>query len=292
MSDDETVTIDLRTPKEKLYNRYLDLLARSLTGELREDPPIDPWHGIVVDSKGQIVKPEDAKPGEYTIFPGSYNAEVRRFGQDWPQTAETMIGATRLWNIRMLVEEIIQEKIPGDLIETGVWRGGACIFMRGVLEALGDLTRRVFVCDSFEGLPAGECEQDKNDAHSAFPPLRASLVDVCDNFVRYGLLDDRVIFVPGWFKNTLPSLVQEGGSGDGLGRPSFALLRLDGDMYGSTFEALTALYPRLVVGGFCVIDDFNLPAVQLAMQDYFGPKIVELNATAIDQCGIYWRKEK
>jgi O-methyltransferase len=285
MSDDEgvTITIDPNAAyADLLYERYATLLARSLTGELREDPPIDPWHGVVVDAEGRIVKVTGAIAGTYTIHPGKYDANVRRIGADWPEHAETMIGALRMANLKLLVETIIYQEIPGDLIETGVWRGGACIFMRGLLTALVDPGRKVFVCDSFEGLPKGECAEDKYDAHHGFSPLAVSLDAVKRNFERYGLLDDRVVFVKGWFKDTL-SLIES---------KQFALIRLDGDMYGSTIDALTTLYPRLSIGGFCIIDDFNLPPVQLALRDYFGARFGKFEIIAIDRCGVFWRKEQ
>jgi len=67
-----------------------------------------------------------------------------------------MVGVARLNNIEMLVHNVIDRGIPGDFIETGVWRGGASMFARGVMRALGDGSRRVFVCDSFQGLPPGD----------------------------------------------------------------------------------------------------------------------------------------
>lgn len=77
----------------------------------------------------------------------------RAAGKDWPKCADTMIGLQRLENIQFCVETVLHDGIPGDCIETGVWRGGATIFMRGVLKAYGIHDRRVWVADSFEGLP-------------------------------------------------------------------------------------------------------------------------------------------
>ncbi len=71
-----------------------------------------------------------------------------------------MIGEQRLDNIEHCVRRAIEEEVPGDLIETGVWRGGATILMRAVLAAYGDAERRVWLADSFQGLPASEAPQD------------------------------------------------------------------------------------------------------------------------------------
>lgn len=65
-----------------------------------------------------------------------------------------MVGLKRLDNLQYCVETVLRDGVEGDLIETGVRRGGSCIFMRGILAAYGDTTRKVYVADSFEGLPA------------------------------------------------------------------------------------------------------------------------------------------
>ena len=165
----------------------------------------------------------------------AFNGEKRRLGHDWPSMAHTMIGQLRLHNLRELAATAINQNIPGDFIETGVWRGGACIMMRAVLKAFGDTSRRVFVADSFEGLPKPNAElypADTGDRHHQFPQLAVSLEDVQSNFAKYKLLDAQVVFLKGWFKDTLP----------GAPIAQLAILRLDGDMYESTMDALHALW--------------------------------------------------
>ena len=163
-----------------------------------------------------------------------------------------MIGMQRLTSLQHCVETALAEDIPGDLIECGVWRGGACILMRAVLAAYGDETRRVWLADSFQGVPRSDPENYQADkgirAEFAAGILGVSEAEVRANFERYGLLDDQVRFLPGWFKDTLQDAPIE----------SIAVLRLDGDLYESTIQALDALYPRLSPGGFCVIDDYHL----------------------------------
>ena len=205
--------------------RYLDLLEQVLTGIIYED---------------NAINPEAA---------GSYDSGDRITGRDWPSKAHTMIGLTRLRNLRMLCTRILDEGVPGDMIETGVWRGGACIFMRGILEAYNDKTKRVFVADSFEGLPPPNWDEftaDKGDKHHVFDQLRVSRQQVEQNFRRYGLLDDRVHFLEGWFKDTLATAPIT----------QLSLLRLDGDMYESTIQALNALYYKVSKGGYVIVDDY------------------------------------
>src|SRR5437762_7443771 len=74
-------------------------------------------------------------------------------GRDWPLIAHTMIGIKRLNNVQHCAEKIIANQIPGDFIETGVWRGGSVIFMRALLKAYNIRNRCVWVADSFAGVP-------------------------------------------------------------------------------------------------------------------------------------------
>src|ERR1700737_1047315 len=74
-------------------------------------------------------------------------------GSDWPAEAETMAGTRRLDQLHACIKDVLANNVPGDLIETGVWRGGAAILMRAALKAYGDESRTVWVADSFAGLP-------------------------------------------------------------------------------------------------------------------------------------------
>ena len=209
--------------------------------------------------------------------------KAREEGTDWPALAETMVGLKRLDNLEELIQKIIQDKVPGDLIETGVWRGGASIFMRAVL-AVHDVTDRdVILCDSFEGLPPPDPNKypdDLGDVHHTFGVLAVSLEEVAHNFERYGLLDDRVRFVKGYFEDTLPSL--------DLG--PLALLRLDGDMYGSTMVTLESLYDKVSPGGFVIVDDFGLGPCRKAIEDFRQARRIVDEIIRIDDSSVYWRK--
>lgn len=214
--------------------------------------------------------------------------EVRAVGRDWPppRSAETMVGIKRLDNLQSLIATVVADGIPGDLVEAGVWRGGAAIFMRAVLFALGDGERTVWLADSFQGLPPPDAQMypvDAGDRHHTHDVLRVSRHEVEANFRRYGLLDSRVRFLEGWFADTLPHAPIS----------NIALMRLDGDMYGSTMESLTALYPRLSVGGFVVIDDYGNPDIEgarAATDDFRSQLGIEDPIETIDWTGVYWRR--
>src|SRR5512147_1897752 len=192
----DTAPPDLRT-------RYLDLVRNSLIGLLQEDPEL-------------------AQRADRAVLP--FDAERRATGKDWPAHAFSMIGALRMLQLQRAAEFLIERGIPGDFIETGVWRGGACILMRAVLAAHGVTDRRVWVADSFQGLPPPDVRRYPKDAGnqlSMFPQLAVSADEVRANFERYDLLDDQVAFLEGWFRDTLPTAPID----------RLALLRMDGDLY-------------------------------------------------------------
>lgn len=214
---------------------------------------------------------------------GAYEEKNRLEGRDWPHEAHTMIGLARLTNLEELLTNILRDQVPGDIIETGAWRGGASIFMRAVLKAHAITDRTVWVADSFEGLPPPDPKYpaDAGDQHHTQSALKVSLPEVQRNFQRYNLLDTQVQFLKGWFRNTLPEAPIE----------KLALLRLDGDMYGSTIEALTALYPKVEIGGYVVVDDFgSVRGCRAAVEAFRGAHKIRDPIIPIDWTGVYWRR--
>lgn len=192
----------------------------------------------------------------------------------------------RLDNIQQCVTSVLEDDIPGDLIEAGVWRGGAAIFMRAMLAAHGVTDRKVWLADSFAGMPAPRVDEYPADAempdHSGISALSVSVDQVKTNFARYGLLDNQVRFLVGWFKETLPSAPIE----------RLALVRLDGDLYESTMDSIAALYPKLSVGGYLIVDDYkSWPTCRRAIDDYRANSITE-PIQEIDWTGVYWRRER
>jgi O-methyltransferase len=121
---------------------------------------------------------------EWTI----YDEEIRKNGMDWPRSAHTMVGVARLNNLHDLVQRSLDDRIPGNYVEAGIWRGGCCIMIKAVLKANEDKTRKVFVADSFAGFPlprTNEFEADAGDIHHTFPQLRVSLDEVKKNFIKW-----------------------------------------------------------------------------------------------------------
>ncbi|MBF4762404.1 class I SAM-dependent methyltransferase [Nocardioides islandensis] len=272
---------------ESAADLYLDLLKKALTRALFEDSDrvlgFEDWHAKTWKLRAATAVARRLAPfGIEVSQRRPYDAHSRENGLDWPARAETMVGLKRLDNIQLAVESVLRDDVPGDLIETGVWRGGSAIFMRGVLKVHGDTTRKVWACDSFEGLPVPNAAQYPKDEGLDFyksTGLAVGVEQVRHNFRRYGLLDDQVEFVVGWFKDTLPTVPVE----------RLAVLRLDGDLYESTIEALEPLYPKLSPGGFCIIDDYHIPACRAAVDDYRAAHDITDEVLPIDEMSAYWR---
>jgi O-methyltransferase len=265
---------------------YLDLLKRCLTREIFHDRT----RVFVNYRRGRLWRlattPTRLLKGyrpQGVLRETDHDARLRAQGRDYPAEAETMIGLARLENIQKCITSVIRDGVAGDLIETGVWRGGATIFMRAVLQAFGETSRTVWVADSFEGLPKPDAEypQDVHDQLWTWGELAIPLEQVQANFARYGLLDDQVRFLKGWFKETLPDAPIQ----------RLAVMRLDGDMYESTTDALEALYPRLSPGGFVIVDDYGcIPACQAATEDFRAREAITDPIQEIDWSGVYWRR--
>ena len=236
---------------------YLDIMKKVLTNVIYEDAPIR-----VYDYEGAGANP-------------------RLDGRDWPSIAHTMVGMARLDNLQHCIGQVLEDGVSGDFIETGVWRGGACIFMRAILRAHGVADRTVWVADSFAGMPAatGHAADAALKLHEHNDVLAVSLDTVRRNFERYDLLDDQVHFLPGWFKDTLPTAPVE----------KLAVIRLDGDLYGSTMDALVHLYPKLSPGGFVIVDDYCIPHCRQAVDDFRSEHSITDEVVPIDASAAYWR---
>ena len=196
--------------------------------------------------------------------------------------SRTMLGEKRLDNVEHCIENIIENDVPGDLVECGVWRGGCTIFMKGMLESLGDQHRKVWVADSFQGLPKPSRPEDRglDISRDMVPHLAVSREEVKEAFQNYELLDERVCFLEGWFKDTLAEAPIE----------KIAILRLDGDLYESTMDSLLALYDKLSPGGYLIIDDYYIPACRKAVHDFRQDRGISETIMEIDWTGSYWQK--
>jgi hypothetical protein len=267
-------------------SRYLELVARCLTRDLfleEEVRNVDlrHWPGGEPEGLRDLLREQ-----RWRVVEAGAQREVRAVGNDWPPHAETMVGLARLSNVLDCTARALADGVPGDLVETGVWRGGTSIYLRAILAALGDDERTVWACDSFEGLPEADAERFPMDVPMRFhgyDQLAVGLEQVRAAFDRYGLLDEQVRFVQGWFRDTLPGVAEEIGS--------IAVLRLDGDMYESTIDALTHLEPLVAPGGFVLVDDYGgIEACRQAVHDHRDRNGITAPIHEVDWTAVWWRK--
>ena len=264
---------------------YLELMKQCLTRMLWREKyrpmatALNGWRRVVLRPLQLLVRRAQLE----LVHVEPDRIDARQEGRDWPLEAETMVGLKRLDNLRHCVTSVIRNGVPGDLIETGVWRGGSSIFMRAILKAYGDTSRKVWLADSFRGLPPPDPARypvDEGDTLWKYAELAIPMEQVKANFSRYGLLDDQVAFLPGWFRDTLPTAPIE----------RLAVLRLDGDLYESTMEALVALYPKVSAGGFVIVDDYGLPTCRAAIEDFRLAQGITDPIQLIDWTGAFWQR--
>ena len=232
-----------RTEVSALAGLYLYTLRQSLLGTLLGTDSFVP--GV-----GARLKRTAHRPAK------------RLVGGDWPSAGMSMIGVKRMENLHLILHRAyLIKRLDGGFLETGVWRGGACIYAKGFMTA-HNITQPVYVVDSFAGLPRKEHPGDAKFWHY-MQYLQVPEAAVADNFERYALFDSGVVFVKGWFHESLPPFVARHS-------PRLAVLRLDGDMYKSTLAVLCSLYATLLVGGFWIVDDWEVPAARHAITDFVG----------------------
>ncbi len=270
-------------------DEYLDLLKRCLTAWIYVESSHRPLR--LGDIQGRTLKSFIKRLAVRTARQRGYqlsklipfDPEMRASGRDWPGFGYTMVGLRRLDNIQACVEDVLRNNVPGDLLEAGVWRGGAAIFMKAVLDRYGVVDRAVWLADSFAGLP--KPNQSKYPADTGYDLsdvgyLKVDLEEVKANFKRFGLLDANVKFLEGWFSETLPNAPIR----------RLAVLRLDADLYESTMDALAGLYHRVSAGGYVIIDDYHpWPNCRRAVDEFRERNAIVAEIREIDGLGVYWQ---
>ena len=244
---------------ERWRMQYLELVKKAVTNYLHRDLTEEFRDSSEAASTACSEDPEGCE-SDWQIGQGAGRV-------DGPYAQKRLGG---LVHIELLLQDVLDSEVEGDVIEAGCFMGGTAVFMRAVLEQKSGAQRRLLVADSFEGIPAprtarGLRVDGPGVAHgTADWPERysAGQARVRSTFRRYGLWDERVVLIPGFFNISLPSYFE----GAPLG--SLALIHIDADAYESVLDALDTLYPRLSPGGHVIIDDFHLPAVRTAVHEY------------------------
>ncbi len=256
--------------KNSNHALYFDLCKRILTGTISDEHVKNAFFNNFDSLKESEIKEALKEKTSIGIETGVIQS---------PQNAYTMIGLRRLENLQYCVESILKNNMDGDLAECGVWRGGACIFMKLILNKYNS-SKKIFVADSFEGLPKPDIKfpTDHDSKLHEIESLKVGLEQVKNNFKKFDTLDDNIIFIKGFFENTLKDTSID----------SLSLLRLDGDMYGSTWSILENLYPKLTPSGFCIVDEYFYEPCRKAIDDYRKQNNIKAVKIPIDSSAIYW----
>jgi O-methyltransferase len=231
----------------------------------------------------------------YTWLTGLTAWTARKFGWSDPGVEEEFVSLyekcreftgtswERLYALYKAVKYVVESRVPGDLVECGVWRGGSVMMIAYTLLASGATDRNVFLYDTFEGMSKPTAE-DADSASRTPAEVRwradaratgnawasASLTDVQHNVYSTGYPRNRLTFVKGKVEETIPRTAPE----------QIALLRLDTDWYASTKHELENLYPRLARDGVLILDDYgHWLGARKAVDEYFAahPPAILLN---------------
>lgn len=242
-------------------NKEQQLLLQVVNHVLLNDPLVASHVRMLCQMKVPMQSPVEALPQEASII------------QYVMSKGLTMVSYERLWTTLMACRHVAQNNIQGDFVECGVWRGGNALVAAEVFRLYG-IKKNVWLFDTFKGMTEpNDFDQSAASGQSAFERFNASqrdahnewcyasLIDVKKNFEERGLLTDNVFFIEGDVRETLNGpLLPE----------SIAVLRLDTDFYDSTKKELEVLYPRLIIGGALIIDDYgHWAGSRKATDEYF-----------------------
>jgi hypothetical protein len=277
---------DERDAVAAMRRRYLDLLKRALVNL------IYPEHELRIDYLEQHGAGGDRLAHQRALRDIRYTApetfaalvagkRASRTGRR-PWYSHSMIGLRRLENLEWCTARVFADGVPGDFLEAGVCQGGASIFMRALQVAHGEARRRMWVADSFQGspVPTAEIDRDWDFTEGRLPWLAIGLTAVQDNFRTYDLLSAEVRFLPGWFNETLARAP--------IGR--LAILRIDADLYTSTRDVLDALYDKVALGGFVIVDDYCILPCRRAVDSFRNERAITEPLRRVDSEAVYWRK--
>lgn len=278
MNDDKYLELLKQCLNASLYDESAwTLISEHFSGGIRQ--PVQLARSIV----RRLILKVSRLAGFSAVRTRPYDAAKREEGRDFPMFGYTMVGLRRLDNVHECIRDVVGQSVPGDLVEAGVWRGGCAILMRAVLSQMGAADRVVWAADSFEGLPRPNrlisgLPDEADLSGTAF--LKVSLEQVQANFKRFGLLDDRVRFLKGWFKDTLANAPIE----------RIAVLRLDGDLYESTMDTLVPLYSKMSPGGYVIVDDYYCwPGCRKAVDEFRQRNGIEAEMKRVDRTCAYWQ---
>jgi hypothetical protein len=200
----------------------------------------------------------------------------------------TMTSDERIAALCYAVRYVVRFRIPGDIVECGVWRGGSMMAAALALLAQGDASRSLYLFDTFEGMPP----PTNVDREAASGKLASALLADADrlsniwacaqieevqvNLASTGYPPANIHLIAGKVEDTIPLAAP----------PDVSILRLDTDWYESTRHELIHLYPRLALGGALIVDDYGFwLGARKAVDEYFDQNRIPVLLNRIDETG-------
>ncbi len=194
----------------------------------------------------------------------------------------TMTSIDRIWSLHNAIKYVHKNKIEGDIVECGVWRGGSSMVSALTLLKHADVQRNIYMYDTYEGMsePTGEDVSvhgdTGEDTWKGINQCFADFEDVSNNIYSTDYPKEKIKMIKGKVEDTIPSDIPQ----------QISLLRLDTDWYESTYHELVHLFPRLVKGGVIIIDDYgHWQGARKAVDQYFEENNIPILLNWIDYTG-------
>jgi hypothetical protein len=203
----------------------------------------------------------------------------------------TMTSQERLISLSRAVDYLTANNIDGGIVECGVWRGGSMMLVAKRLMQHLDLSRKLYLFDTFEGMSQPnhkdvssisnkrakeELESSKKSANLSNIWCYSSLDEVKSNIALTGYPQSNIFFIQGNVEKTLPSPLLN----------NIALLRLDTDWYESTYHELETLYDKVVCGGVIIIDDYgHWKGCKKAVDEFIEKRKLKIFLNRLDYTG-------
>jgi hypothetical protein len=200
----------------------------------------------------------------------------------------TLTSRVRMFSLYEAVKYIVNNNIPGDVVECGVWRGGSMMLCAHTLMNLNDFDRKIFLYDTYEGMSKPNSRDITTDGRKNALKMwtrgkkksrkifYAPLAEVKKNLSSTSYPQDKLIFIKGKVEDTIPDVMPT----------KISILRLDTDLFESTYHELVHLYPRLSNNGILIIDDYGYwKGAKDATDSYFKENNIKIFLSRIDDAG-------
>jgi len=219
-------------------------------------------------------------------FPADMDPDFKKIYEECKDF--TMTSRNRMYALYKSVEYIVKNEIPGDIVECGVWKGGSAMLCAMTLAKLGEVDRKIYLYDTYEGMSEPtEKDVSSNNLKAKDQWLEstqgnvtdwclASLDEVKEAMHETGYPKEKLVFIKGKVEDTIPENIPD----------QVSILRLDTDWYESTYHEMKHLYPLLSRGGVLIIDDYGYwKGAREAVDKYIEENNIKILLNRVDHTG-------